>query len=154
MAVIPFPQAKPRHVGLQAPSAKVSLPRRLSAVELQALMAQDFSACIQADAENGTVVAREEDEARLVQYLELFGLRLPRAVKATQVLELCNDLRWTFGQAVLLAAQGGSDIRTECPGLNADKRAYASAVASQEHSRTRELARQIFKDPASVIFLC
>lgn len=154
MAVIPFPQAKPRHVGFHAPSAKVSFPRRLSAVELETLMAQDFSGCIQADPENGTVVIQQEDETRLVQYLELFGLRLPSAVKATQVLELCNDLRWTFGQAVLLAAQGGSDIKTECPGLNAEKMAYASAVASQEHGRTRELARQIFKDRASAIFLC
>jgi hypothetical protein len=154
MAVIPFPQAKSRHVGFHAPSAKASLPGRLSAVELAALMAQDFSACIQADAENGTVVIQAEDATRLSQYLELFGLRLPTAVKATQVLELCNDLRWTFGQAVLLAAQGGSDIQSECPGLNADKRAYARAVASQEHSKTRELARQMFKDRASAIFLC
>jgi len=117
-------------------------------------MTQDFCECIQADAENGTVVVQDDDEARLVQYLGLFGLRLPSAVKATQVLELCNDLRWTFGQAVLLAAQGRSDIKSECPGLNAEKMAYASAVASQDHSKTRELARQILKDRVSAIFLC
>lgn len=126
---------------------------RLSADEVDALTTLDFFTRIQVDAENGTAVMPHDEEARLVRYLEFHGLRLPRPVKADQVLELCNDLRWSFGPAVRRAAQGEPDIASAFPGLNSEKIDYVRAVASQEQLRARDMARQVFKDQASRLFL-
>lgn len=125
----------------------------LTADDVEALTQQDFFEVIHADAQNGTAVIHEDDEMRLVQYLELHGLRLPSAVDANQLRELCNTLRWTYGQAVRMAAHGGVDLVREFPGLNADRIAYVHAVASQNHAQVREAARQVFKDRDSAIFL-
>jgi hypothetical protein len=155
MAVIPFPSVNPRHLttnGLRAPR-RPSPPVHLSVDDVHALTNEDFFHCIQTDADNGTAIVDDDAAPRLVQYLDLHGLRLPSAVNAAQLKELCNDLRWTYGRAVRLAAQGRTDIAHECPGLTTAKIAYALAVASQERSRSRDLARQVFTDRASLVFL-
>jgi hypothetical protein len=157
MAVIPFPIANPRRLAAGTPhhgAAPMQSPfGRLSVDEVEALTTLDFFTRIQVDAENGTAVMPHDEEARLVRYLEFHGLRLPRPVKANQVLELCNDLRWSFGPAVRRAAQGEFDIANEFPGLNAKKIEYVRAVAGQEQVKARDMARQVFKDPASRLFL-
>lgn len=157
MAVIPFPITNPRHVAAGGPRHGVdqiqSSLSRLSADEVDALTTLDFFERIHVDAENGTAVMQQDDEAKLVQYLEFHGLRLPRAVKAAQVLELCNDLRWSFGQAVRRAAQGELDIASEFPGLNTEKIEYVRAVASQEQIKVRDMAHHVFKDRANLLFL-
>ena len=124
----------------------------LDAEAVDALTYQDFFRVIQADAESGAAVISMEDEMRLVQYLEFHGLRLPNAVKADQLRELCNTLRWTFGHAVRLAVRNTSNLAKEVPGLNAERIAYARAVAGQDNREVRELARQVFKDRASQVF--
>ncbi|MGE0097545.1 MAG: hypothetical protein AB7S86_04280 [Hydrogenophaga sp.] len=142
MAVIPFPLS----------STRLRPCAALDPEAVDALTHQDFFQVIQTDAESGAAVISQEDEARLVQYLEFHGLRLPSAVKADQLRELCNTLRWTYGPAVRLAARNGSALAKECPGLSADKIAYACTVAGQQHGLTREMARQVLKGRASLVF--
>lgn len=155
MAVIPFPSVNPRHLITDEllPPRRLSSPVHLSVDDVHALTNEDFFHCIRTDADNGTAIVDDDAAPRLVQYLELHGMRLPSAVNAAQLKELCNDLRWTYGRAIRLAAQGRTDIAHECPGLSTAKIAYAVAVASQERGRARDLARQVFTDRASLVFL-
>jgi len=156
MAVIPFPVAK--HP--LAAEGRRGRPRphrdrhgRLSVDEIDALTTRDFVGCIQVDAENGTAVMHRDDEDRLVQYLAFHGMRLPRAVKAAHVLEVCNDLRWSFGDAVRCAARGERDMGAEFPLLNAQKLAYVRAMGHQEPDTVRDMARVVFKSPVYELFL-
>lgn len=149
MSVILFPPS--RAGGASSRSQQFSFIRDAEAVD--ALTQQDFFRVIQADAESGTALIHEDDEMRLVQYLEFHGLRLPSAVDATQLRELCNTLRWTYGAAVRMAVRGHADLAREFPGLNAVRIAYAQAVAGQDHREVRDQARLVFKDRASAIFL-
>ncbi|MGE0349061.1 hypothetical protein [Hydrogenophaga sp.] len=126
---------------------------RLSIEEIEALTTRDFFDCILVDAENGTAVMQRDDESQLVQYLTFHGLRLPRAVKAAQVLDLCNDLRWSFGEAVRCAVRGERDIGVAFPLLNAEKLAYVRAMGRQEPDAVRDMARVVFKAPAYGVFL-
>ena len=155
MAVIPFPSVKP---AAAAPSGRVARPAkeaaaRLSIDELDALTTTDFFNRIQADAENGTAVMQADDESLLAKYLSFHGMRLPRAVKAAQVLEVCNDLRWSFGEAVRCAAHGERDVAVAFPLLNAERLAYVRAMGQQDTSAVRDLARMVFKAPAVEMFL-
>lgn len=152
MSVILFPPSRSRPAG-GAPFRVLRPTLVLTADDVESLTQQDFFDVIQADAENGTAVIHEDDEMRLVQYLEFHGLRLPSAVDANQLREMCNTLRWTYGQAVRLAVHGGIDLVREFPGLNADRIAYVHAVASQNHGAVREHARLVFKDRADQLFL-
>lgn len=148
MPVIPFPLSHARRSATTDP-----LPGRLAIDELDALTQIDFYACTGIHAENGTLLIEPDDEARLVQYLEFHGLRLPRAVEAKQVLELCNDLRWSYGEAVRCAARGDADIAARFPRLNAEKLDYVRAVAGQERGAARDCARQLFGGRAGEVFL-
>lgn len=152
MSVILFPPSRSRPAG-GAPFRLLRPTLALTPDDVELLTQQDFFEVIHADPANGTAVIHEDDEMRLVQYLEFHGLRLPSAVDANQLRELCNTLRWTFGQAVRLAVHGGIDLVREFPGLNAEKIAYVHAVASQDHALVRDKARLVFKDRASTIFL-
>lgn len=157
MAVIPFPSANARLLYRSGASASwrrsLATVRRLDIDELDALTHADFFPDVGVDAENGTLVMGEEERARLAQYLEFHGLRLPQAVSASLVLELCNNLRWSFGPAVRVAARGDEDIATRFPGLNADKLDYVRAVASQQRETARDVARQVFRGRNDFIFL-
>lgn len=167
MAVIPFPSSPRQPSADGASSASPSSPASLFAArhaaqqiapaldaeEVDALTHQDFFLAIRVETEGGAAVIAPDDEFRLVQYLEFHGLRLPSAVDAEQLRELCNTLRWTFGHAVRLAMRNnGDDLAQKCPGLSAEKLAYARAVADQKPSVVRELARQVFKDRANLVF--
>ncbi len=121
--------------------------------DLDALTATDFFHRIQADADNGTAVMQANDEALLAQYLAFHGMRLPRAVKAAQVLDVCNDLRWSFGEAVRCAARGERDVATAFPLLNAERLAYVRAMGRQDTAAVRDMARVVFKAPAVEMFL-
>ncbi|MDO9436372.1 hypothetical protein [Hydrogenophaga sp.] len=156
MAVIPFPSVK------QAAEAKAlrsgarphqAVHTHLGIEDLEALTTRDFFSRIQADAENGTAVMRAEDESLLAQYLAFHGMRLPRAVKAAQVLDVCNDLRWSFGEAVRCAARGERDVAVAFPLLNAERLAYVRAMGRQDTAAVRDLARVVFKAPAVDMFL-
>lgn len=151
MSVILFPPSRSRPGG--APFRVLRPTLALTPDDVESLTQQDFFDVIQAHAENGTAVIHEDDEMRLVQYLEFHGLRLPSAVDATQLREMCNTLRWTYGQAVRMAVHGGIDLVREFPGLNVDKIAYVQAVAAQQHGTVRDLARLVLKDNASQLFL-
>lgn len=150
MPVIPFPLTHSRHS--TAPTAD-PVVARLAIDELEALTQIDFYACTGIHAENGTLRIEPDDEARLVQYLEFHGLRLPRAVDARQVLELCNDLRWSYGEAVRCAARGDADIAVRFPRLNAGKLDYVRAVAGQEREAARDCARKLFVSRGGEVFL-
>ena len=152
MSVILFPPSRARPGG-GAPFRVLRPTLALTPDDVEALTQQDFFEVIQADAANGTALIHEDDEMRLVQYLEFHGMRLPSAVDANQLRELCNTLRWTYGQAIRMAVHGGTDLVREFPGLNADRIAYVHALASQNHGLVRDLARQVFKDRADLIFL-
>lgn len=151
MPVIPFPLSNPRH------SAPTELPPdppvRLRPDEVEALTQLDFYHRARSHEDNGTLLIEAEDEAQLARYLEFHGLRLPRAVAAKQVLELCNDLRWSYGEAVRCAARGDTDIATHFPGLSAEKLDYVRAIASQERHRARDLARKLFASRGGEVFL-
>lgn len=163
MAVIPFPssprQPSADHVS-PPPSpfasrhgAQQQIAPALDAEAVDELTHQDFFLVIRVEADGGAAVIAPDDEFRLVQYLEFHGLRLPSAVDAEQLRELCNTLRWTYGHAVRLAVRnGGDELAQKCPGLSAEKLAYARAIADQKPSLARELARQVFKDRASLVF--
>jgi len=149
MSVIPFPS----RLSSSPASRPRALPRpTLDAEAVDVLTQQDFFQIVETDAESGAALMAPEDELRLVQYLEFHGLRLPSAVDAEQLRELCNTLRWTYGHAVRLAVRNTEDLAKECPGLSAEKIAYARAVAEQDNREVRELARQVFKDRASLVF--
>lgn len=148
MSVIPFPFTHARRSAATDP-----LGGRLGIGEVDALTQLDFYACTGIHAEHGTLLIEPDDEARLVQYLEFHGLRLPRAVEAKPVLELCNDLRWSYGEAVRCAARGEADIAARFPGLNAEKLDYVRAVASQERGMARDIARSLFGQRAGDVFL-
>lgn len=150
MPVIPFPLTHTRHSAAAIPDP---LAGRLAIDELDALTQVDFYACTGVHAENGTLLIDPDDEARLVQYLEFHGLRLPRAVEAKQVLELCNDLRWSYGEAVRCAARGEADIAARFPRLNAEKLDYVRAVAGQERRAARDFARKLFASRGGEVFL-
>ena len=151
MSVIPFPSRPSASPSSQRPRSWPYLT--LDAEAVDALTQQDFFQIVKTDAESGAALIAPEDESRLVQYLEFHGLRLPSAVNAEQLRELCNTLRWTYGHAVRLAVRHSSDLARECPGLSAEKIAYARAVAEQDHREVRERARQVFKERASLVFL-
>lgn len=151
MSVIPFPLTHSRH---SAPSEPLpGLPVRLRPDEVEALTQLDFYACARTDPEDGTLLIEPEDEVQLVRYLEFHGLRLPRAVEAKQVLELCNDLRWSYSEAVRCAARGEQDVAAHFPGLNAEKLDYVRAIASQERGEARDIARKLFGSRAGEVFL-
>ena len=158
MSVIPFPSSPRSRPADSASSnsSRINAQQFTTALDAEAvdeLTHQDFFLSIRVETEGGAAVIAPEDEFRLVQYLEFHGLRLPSAVDAEQLRELCNTLRWTFGHAVRLAMRNsGEELAQKCPGLSADKIAYACAVASQQPSQARELARQVFKDKASLVF--
>lgn len=154
MSVIPFPSPpRPLSPDSAFPRINSQLFTTLDAEAVDELTHQDFFLSIRVETEGGAAVIAPEDEFRLVQYLEFHGLRLPSAVDAEQLRELCNTLRWTFGHAVRLAMRNsGEDLVQKCPGLSAEKLAYARAVAAQKPSLVRELARQVFKDRASLVF--
>lgn len=151
MSVIPFPLTHPRH-SVPAEPAR-DLPVRLRPDEVEALTQLDFYARARTHADNGTLDIDPEDEAQLIRYLEFHGLRLPRAVEAKQVLELCNDLRWSYGEAVRCAARGEADIAVRFPGLNAEKLQYVRAIASQERGEARDIARKLFTSRGGEVFL-
>lgn len=150
MPVIPFPLTHFRHSAAATPDP---LAGRLAIDELDALTLIDFYACTGVHAENGTLLIEPDDEARLVQYLEFHGLRLPRAVEAKPVLELCNDLRWSYGEAVRCAARGEAGIAMRFPGLNAEKLDYVRAVADQDRGTARDRARALFGQRVGEVFL-
>jgi len=158
MSVIPFPSSPRSRVADSASSSSsrinaLQFTTALDAEAVDELTHQDFFLSIRVETEGGAAVIAPDDEFKLVQYLEFHGLRLPSAVDAEQLRELCNTLRWTYGHAVRLAVRnGGDDLAHKCPGLSAEKLAYARAVADQKPSLTRELARQVFKDRASQVF--
>lgn len=152
MSVILFPPSRARPGG-GVPFRVMRPTLALTPDDVESLTQQDFFEVIHVHAQNGTAVIHEDDEMRLVQYLEFHGLRLPSAVDANQLRELCNALRWTYGQAVRMAVHGGTDLVREFPGLNADRIAYVHAVASQNHALVRDKARLVFKDRADAIFL-
>ncbi len=151
MSVIPFPLSNPRH------SAPTELPPpppvRLQPEEVAALTQLDFYHRARAHEDNGTLLIEPEDEAQLVRYLEFHGLRLPRAVAAKQVLELCNDLRWSYGEAVRCAARGDADLAARFPGFSAERLDYVRAIAQQERGMARDLARQLFAGRGGELFL-
>lgn len=151
MSVIPFPLSNPRHGA--PPEPPPNLPVRLRPDEVEALTQLDFYDRAGTHEDNGTLLIEPEDEVQLVRYLEFHGLRLPRAVDARQVLELCNDLRWSYGEAVRFAARGEADIAAHFPGLNADKQDYVRAIASQETAAVRDLARKLFASRGGEVFL-
>lgn len=157
MAVIPFHLSIQRQVAANVPSGSPGVLSRtlgrMGLEELEALTTFDFSICIQTDADNGTAIFNEWDEAKLVQYLKLHGLRLPSAVHAVQLLELCNDLRWAYGRVVRLAARGGDDLAVMCPGLSREKMEYVWAVGSQNLGAAREMARKVIRGRGKSIFL-
>ena len=155
MAVIPFPSVKPAVV---TPFGRGARPAqeaaiRLSIDELETLTTTDFFNRIQADAENGTAVMQADDESLLAKYLAFHGMRLPRAVNAAHVLEVCNDLRWSFGEAVRCVARGERDVALAFPLLNAERLAYVRAMGRQETATVRDMARVVFKAPAVEMFL-
>lgn len=151
MPVIPFPLS---HTRPSAPAERApEPPGRLRPDEVDALTQLDFYDRARSHEDNGTLLIEPEDEAHLVRYLEFHGLRLPRAVAARQVLELCNDLRWSYGEAVRCAARGEADIAVHFPGLNAEKLDYVRAVASQERGMARDLARKLFAGRGGEVFL-
>ncbi|OSZ71446.1 hypothetical protein [Hydrogenophaga sp. IBVHS1] len=158
MSVIPFPSSPSRSRSADAASSQSSFrpnPPAYATLDAEAvdeLTYQDFFLAIRVDTEGGPAVISPDDEFKLVQYLEFHGLRLPSAVAAEQLRELCNTLRWTYGHAVRLAVRDSSDLARKCAGLSADKIAYVCAVASQQPSLARELARGVFKDRASQVF--
>lgn len=156
MSVIPFPSSPRSRLADGVPSAvsrpQTPLPATLDAEAVDALTHQDFFQAIGVHPQSGAADIAPDDEFQLVQYLEFHGLRLPSAVNADQLRELCNTLRWTYGHAVRLAVRNNGDLAKECPGLSADKIAYARAVATQDNAQVRELARQVFKDRASQVF--
>lgn len=160
MSVIPFPSSprQPSSDGVSSAFAARHIPQQvaptLDAEAVDELTHQDFFLSIRVETDGGAAVISPDDEFRLVQYLEFHGLRLPSAVDAEQLRELCNTLRWTYGHAVRLAVRdsGEGDLARKCPGLSAEKLAYARAVADQKPSLARELARQVFKDKASQVF--
>ncbi|WP_439520619.1 hypothetical protein [Hydrogenophaga sp.] len=156
MSVIPFPSSpRSRSADSASSSSRIHAQQFTPALDAEAvdeLTHQDFFLSIRVETEGGAAVIAPDDEFKLVQYLEFHGLRLPSAVDAEQLRELCNTLRWTYGHAVRLAVRDSSDLARKCPGLSADKIAYACAVASQQPSQARELARQVFKDRASLVF--
>lgn len=151
MPVIPFPLSHPR------PNAPTELspdtPVRLRPDEVEALTQLDFYDRARSHEDNGTLLIEPEDEAQLVRYLEFHGLRLPRAVEAKQVLELCNDLRWSYGEAVRFAARGETDLAAHFPRLNAEKLDYVRAVAGQERGAARDCARKLFVSRGGEVFL-
>ncbi len=148
MSVILFPLSQARRSATSAP-----LAGRLGIDEVDALTQLDFYVCTGVHAEHATLLIEPDDEARLLQYLEFHGLRLPRAVNAKQVLELCNDLRWSYGEAVRWAARGDADIAVQFPGLNAEKLDYVRAVAGQERRAARDIARKLFGSRVGEVFL-
>jgi hypothetical protein len=151
MSVIPFPLTNPRHiVPIEAPA---EWPARLSPDEVEALTQLDFYVCSGVHAENGTLVINAEDEDRLARYLAFHGLRLPRAVDARQVLELCNDLRWSYGEAVRCAARGETDLAARFPGLSAEKLSFVRAIADQQTEAARDMARKLFGGRGGEVFL-
>ena len=156
MSVIPFPSSPRSRSADSASSSRINALQFTNALDAEAvdeLTHQDFFLSIRVETEGGAAVISPDDEFKLVQYLEFHGLRLPSAVDAEQLRELCNTLRWTYGHAVRLAVRNeGDDLAQKCPGLSAEKLAYARAVADQKPSLTRELARQVFKDRASQVF--
>jgi len=156
MSVIPFPSSpRSRPADSASSSSRINAQQFTNALDAEAvdeLTHQDFFLAIRVETEGGAAVISPDDEFKLVQYLEFHGLRLPSAVDAEQLRELCNTLRWTYGHAVRLAVRDSSDLARQCPGLSADKIAYACAVASQQPSQARELARQVFKDRANLVF--
>ena len=157
MSVIPFPSSPRSRLADGVPSSlsrpHTPLPATLDAEAVDALTHQDFFQAISVHPQSGAADIAPDDEFQLVQYLEFHGLRLPSAVNADQLRELCNTLRWTYGHAVRLAVRnGGDELAQKCPGLSAEKLAYARAIADQKPSLARELARQVFKDRASLVF--
>lgn len=151
MSVIPFPLTHPRHSVPAEPAPEP--PVRLRPDEVETLTQLDFYARARTHADNGTLDIDPEDEAQLARYLAFHGLRLPRAVEANKVLELCNDLRWSYGEAIRCAARGEADIAAQFPGLNAERLQYVRVVASQERSEARDIARRLFASPGGEVFL-
>jgi len=120
---------------------------RLSKADVQRMTTFDATTMVFADPDDGTLAVEDAvAHQNLIAVLDFHGLQLPPEALAEDVLQMCVELRWTYGQAIRLAAAHRLDIGQVCPHLNPTQVLYSRMAGEQDRRMARLLARQVFND--------